>query len=83
MIGSWTIQVSAVKPFSIHGDLYYEIQGARVNDSSREVFSLKLPQHAARGVPQPGQTLLVKFLMGQVTEARLVASSDAGAAQPQ
>jgi hypothetical protein len=70
MIGSWTVLVKAVRPFSIHGDQYYELQAIRTNDPAAQVFSIKLPQHATPGVPQIGQTLLVKFLMGQVTEAK-------------
>jgi hypothetical protein len=72
MIGSWTVQVKATRPFSIHGDLYYEIQAVRTNDASGASLTLRLPQHATTGEPQPGQTLLVKFLMGQVTEAKPV-----------
>ena len=75
MIGSWTIRVQAVRPFSIHGDLYYELHAVRANDPSGAPFSIKLPRHASAGEPQPGQTLLVKFLMGQVTEAKVVAAA--------
>ncbi len=75
MIGSWTILVKAVRPFSIHGDQYYELQAVRTNDAAGQAFSIKLPQHATAGVPQIGQTLLVKFLMGQVTEAKPVATT--------
>lgn len=73
MIGSWTVQVKAARPFSIHGDLYYEIQAVRTNDASGTLITLRLPQHTTTGEPQPGQTFLIKFLMGQVTEARLLA----------
>lgn len=72
MIGSWTIAVKATRPFSIHGDLYYEVQAVRTNDPSGALISIRLPQHATAGEPQPGQTLMVKFLMGQVTEAKLL-----------
>lgn len=72
MIGSWTVQVKALRPFSIHGDMYYEIQAVRTNDPAGTLITLRLPQHATASEPQPGQTLLVKFLMGQVTEARLL-----------
>jgi hypothetical protein len=72
MIGSWTVQVKAARPFSIHGDVYYEVQAVRTNDPSGTLVTVRLPQHATAGEPQPGQTLLVKFLMGQVTEARLL-----------
>ena len=66
------VQVKAVKPFTIHGDLYYELQAVRANDASGQMIALRIPQHAAAGEPQPGQTLLIKFLMGQVTEAKAV-----------
>jgi hypothetical protein len=75
MIGSWTVQVKAVRPFSIHGDQYYELQAVRTNDPSAQVVSIKLPQHATAGVPQAGQIMLVKFLMGQVTEAKPVVTA--------
>ena len=73
MIGSWTVQVKAVRPFSIHGDLYYEIAAVRTNDAQGQPLTIRLPQHATAGEPQIGQTLLIKFLMGQVTEAKPVA----------
>jgi len=75
MIGSWTVLVKAVRPFSIHGDLYFELQAVRTNDVSAQPLSIKLPRHAIAGEPQAGQTLLVKFLMGQVTEAKPVTSA--------
>lgn len=77
MIGSWTVQVKTVKPFSIHGDLYYEVAAVRTNDAQGQPFTLRLPQHTTAGEPQPGQTLLVKFLMGQVTEAKPVGAPTA------
>ena len=75
MIGSWTVQVKAVKPFTIHGDLYYELQCVRTNDPSGTAVAIRVPQHATAGEPQAGQTLLIKFLMGQATEAKPVAGS--------
>ena len=72
MIGSWTIQVKAVRPFTIHGDLYYELHAVRTNDVSGQILTIRIPQHAVGQTPQPEQTLLVKFLMGQVTEAKPV-----------
>lgn len=70
MLGSWTIQVKAVRPFAIHGDLYYELQAVRTNDASAQSVTIRVPRHATAGDPQVGQVLLVKFLMGQVTEAK-------------
>ena len=75
MIGSWTVLVKSARPFSIHGDMYYEIQAVRTNDPAGTLITLRLPQHASAGEPQSGQTLLVKFLMGQVTEARLLSAA--------
>jgi len=73
MIGSWTVRVESVHPFAIHGDQYYELHVVRTNDAENNVLSLKVPQHALAGVPMAGQVLMVKFLMGQITEARPVA----------
>ena len=70
MLGSWTVEVKAVRPFTIHGDLYYELQAVRTNDASAQSVTIRVPQHATTGEPQAGQVLLVKFLMGQVTEAK-------------
>ena len=75
MIGSWTVQVKAARRFSIHGDIYYEVEGVRTNDPAAAPLLLRLPQHATAGEPQPGQTLLIKFLMGQVTEAKPVGAA--------
>ena len=72
MIGSWTVRVEAVHPFTIHGDQYYELHVVRTNDTEGNVLSLKIPLHALAGVPAAGQVLMVKFLMGQITEARPV-----------
>ena len=72
MIGSWTIRVQGARPFTIHGDEYFELHAMRTNDPEGQPFSLKVPRHALSGDPVAGQVLLVKFLMGQVTEAKPV-----------
>jgi len=72
MIGSWTVHLQAVHPFTIHGDQYYELHAVRTNDPEGNVLSLRAPEHAFSATPAAGQTLLVKFLMGQITEARPV-----------
>lgn len=77
MIGSWTVRIEAVRPFTIHGDQYYELQAVRTNDAGGNVLSIKIPGHAAPSQPQPGQTVMIKFLMGQVTEVRPVAATPA------
>jgi hypothetical protein len=68
MVGSWTVRVDGVRPFTIHGDVYYELVGVRVDDGS--TLSLRVPQHAASEPLAAGQELSVTFLMGQVTEVR-------------
>jgi hypothetical protein len=76
MIGSWTVRVVAVRPFTIHGDLYYELHVVRTDVASAgEAFVIKVPQHAVAGEPQVGQVLAVTFLMGQVTRAQPVTAS--------
>ena len=70
MVGSWSVDVKAVKPFTIHGDLYYELHVIRSGDPSDQLLALKVPQHAAAGEPRVGQTLEVTFLMGQVTAVK-------------
>jgi hypothetical protein len=66
MTGSWPIEVKAVRPFTIHGDIYWELQASRVDNPGAD-FLLRVPQHAARAEPMVGQKLSVAFLMGQVT----------------
>jgi hypothetical protein len=69
MVGSWTVRVGAVRPYAIHGDLYYELHVARtdVPAPSDANLVIKVPQHAVAGTPEAGQVLVVTFLMGQVT----------------
>jgi hypothetical protein len=70
MIGNWTIQVQAARPYTIHGDLYYEVQAIKTDDPEQSPFVLRIPQHAIPSAPIVGQTLNVTFLMGQVTSAK-------------
>jgi hypothetical protein len=70
MIGTWSIEVKAVNPFTIHGDLYYELHAVKTDDPEAKVFALKVPQHAAAEIPQVGQRFTVTFLMGQVTQVK-------------
>ena len=74
MIGSWRVQVRAVRPFTIHGDVYYDLHVVRTDDASagEHVLSIKVPQHAVPAAPEPGQQLDLTFLMGQVTAAKVV-----------
>src|SRR4051812_4926897 len=69
MMGTWSVEILAVKPFSIHGDQYYELHVRRTDDAAAtSAFAIKVPQHAAAGgEPRVGQRASVQFLMGQVT----------------
>jgi hypothetical protein len=69
MIGSWSVEVKAVKPYTIHGDLYYELHIPNP-DSPGQLMAIRLPQHAIQDAPQAGETLVLTFLMGQVTSAQ-------------
>ena len=68
MMGSWTVEVKSVRPFTIHGDLYFEVQ-VEEQESGGRVVALRVPQHAIEGEPRVGERLVVTFLMGQVTRA--------------
>ena len=72
MVGSWVVDVRAVRPFSIHGDLYYELHVVRTDDPSGQMMALRVPQHATAGAPREGERLSLTFLMGQVTGAKPV-----------
>jgi hypothetical protein len=71
MTGSWVVDVRAVRPFTIHGDIYWELQAVRTDVLDSELL-LRVPQHAAKGEPTEGQRLLVSLLMGQVTSVTLI-----------
>ena len=69
MLGNWSVQVRSAKPFTIHGDLYYELHVLRLDDPTGQLLALRVPQHAVKDEPRPGDRLTVSFLMGQVTSA--------------
>ena len=73
MVGGWSVRVHAVRPFTIHGDLYYELQVERIDEPTSSAFVLRVPQHATTAEPVAGQTLAITFLMGQVTAAKATA----------
>ena len=68
MIGSWSVEVRGVRPFTIHGDLYFEVVVEEPEAAGR-MIGLRVPQHAIEGEPIVGERLVVTFLMGQVTKA--------------
>jgi hypothetical protein len=69
MLGNWSVQVRSVKPFTIHGDLYYELHVLRLDEPTGQLLALRVPQHALKEEPRAGDRLTVSFLMGQVTSA--------------
>ena len=75
MVGSWSVEVKAVKPFTIHGDLYYELHVVRLDDPVNQLLAIRVPQHAITRPPEAGQQLSITFLMGQVTGAKPIESS--------
>ena len=70
MVGSWSVEVKAVRPFTIHGDLYYELHVVRIDDAPGNVLAIRVPRHAVKAEPKEGDRLKVTFLMGQVTSAK-------------
>ena len=72
MVGSWSVLVHSVRPFTIHGDLYYELHVVKTDDATGSLFASKVPQHAADEMPQVGQRFTASFLMGQVTQLKAI-----------
>ncbi len=68
MIGTWTVVVNAVRPFTIHGDAYLELHVSHLQDGTEHI--VRVPQHAAASPPAAGARVTLTFLMGQVTEVR-------------
>ena len=68
MVGTWSVDVKAVRPFTIHSDLYYELHVTR-DESPQQVLAIRAPQHAFAHEPRAGERLTLTFLMGQVTSA--------------
>ena len=73
MIGSWDVTIHAIRPFTIHGDLYYELHVTRAEDP-QQALAVRVPQHACDQL-NPGDRVKLTFLMGQVTAARRIISS--------
>jgi hypothetical protein len=72
MLGSWVVEVEGVRPFTIHGDLYFELHTRRAENPD-VVLVLRVPQHAFSSVePAAGQRWELTFLMGQVTAAKRI-----------
>ncbi len=70
MTGSWSIEVKSVRPFAIHGDIYWDLLATRIDMPGE--LSLRVPQHATKVEPAAGQRLKVSFLMGQVTTIAVI-----------
>ena len=69
MVGNWSVEVKSVRPFTIHGDVYYELHIVNPENPA-QLMALRVPEHAVQAPPQPGDKLTLTFLMGQVTSAR-------------
>ncbi|QOV91459.1 hypothetical protein [Humisphaera borealis] len=66
MIGTWKVTVNGARPFTIHGDQYFEVHMTHVEDRSDHL--VRVPVHAVKSPLEPGKLATVTFLMGQVTE---------------
>ncbi|HWE04067.1 MAG TPA: hypothetical protein VG326_16800 [Tepidisphaeraceae bacterium] len=72
MFGSWSVQVSDIRPFAIHGDAYYEMHVSRIDDPEGSPVSLKVAQHVIKSaVPKAGDKVNISFLAGQVTSVKV------------
>jgi hypothetical protein len=43
MVGSWSVQVKEVRPFTIHGDLYYELHVTRTDVAHTDLLAIRVP----------------------------------------
>lgn len=75
MMGSWTVQVEEVRPFSIHGDRYFELRVWRVGAGSETQSVVRIPEHVSSGPPIVGERYSMTFLMGQVTALKRTGSA--------
>jgi hypothetical protein len=74
VFGSWSVEVTDVRPFTIHGDQYLELHVVRTDDKAGSDIALKVAQHSIEGaVPSAGDRVVVSFLAGQVTSVKPVA----------
>jgi hypothetical protein len=72
MFGSWSVQVSEIRPFAIHGDPYYELLVSRMDNRADFPVSLKVAHHAFKSsVPKAGDRVHISFLAGQVTSVKI------------
>jgi len=75
MIGSWQVLVHSVRPYTIHGDLYFELTVTKLDEPATQGYLVRVPQHAIAQPPNPGAKLELTFLMGQITAAKVIEES--------
>ncbi|HZL37898.1 MAG TPA: hypothetical protein VFC78_21450 [Tepidisphaeraceae bacterium] len=74
MFGNWTVRIEQVRPFTIHGDQYFELHVTKPDEPGGGTMSLKVPLHAMKGQSlKAGDRVIVSFLAGQVTSAMPIA----------
>jgi hypothetical protein len=73
MMGTWTVTIHDVRPFTIHGDVYYELNVWREDQPADHRTLLRIPQHAADRQLRAADRVAVTFLMGQVTSVKVIA----------
>jgi hypothetical protein len=72
MMGTWQVRIVAARPFSIHGDNYFELLIARLDlpPGEHPEAILRAPAHVFTTPPEAEQTVEIQFLMGQVTSVK-------------
>ncbi len=70
IVGSWTVRIEAFRPFTIHGDRYFELQIIRLDEPSTTQTIVRIPEHVIAGAPQVGERYSITFLMGQITSMK-------------
>ena len=67
MLGTRDVLVLAARPFTIHGDEYLELAVRPTDTPADGDGVLRVPAHAWKAPPAPGDRVRLTFLMGQVT----------------
>jgi hypothetical protein len=74
LMGTWSVEIIAVKAYEIHSDRYFELLVTRLDDATESPEAvLRTPVHALGSLtPEPGQRVVITFLMGQVTRVEVL-----------
>jgi hypothetical protein len=73
--------LSDLRPYNLHGEVYYEVRYALADGPGGPAQGARLPQDALYANPQPGDRVRLHFVMNMLVKVE-PANSSAGAARP-